>query len=305
MPAAEEIVITRVFEAPIDLVWDAWTKPEHLAKWWGPKHYSSPDPKVDLAVGGKMLLAMRGPDGKTHYTAGVFREIAPPGKLVCDTHFADAAGKKIRPAEIGFPGDWHGETTISVTLEDMGERTRMTVRQTGTPVEFHDMSRAGWGTSLEKLAESLTEDRSVVVSRTFDAPRALVWEAFTKPEHMDKWWGPNGFSNQTHAMDFRVGGAWEYTMHGPDGTKFPNYVRYTEIVEPELIAYGHGTDADNEWFRSTITFTEFMGKTTVNLHLVFPDKPTRDQIVKQSGAIEGGKQTLARAAEYIAQMQAG
>ncbi|MEZ5993200.1 MAG: SRPBCC family protein [Planctomycetota bacterium] len=302
MTTADEILITRVFEAPIQLVWDAWTKPEHFAKWWGPKTYTSPDPKIDLKVGGRLLWAMKGPDGNVHYTAGVFRELAAPTRLVCDTHFADKTGKKIRPAEIGFPGDWHGETTISVTLEDLGKRTRMTVRQTGTPAEFHDMSRAGWGTSLEKLAESLTEDRSIVVSRTFDAPRSRVWEAFTKPEHMDKWWGPDGFTNQTHEMDFRVGGSWKYTMVGPDGKKFPNYTEYTQIVEPELIAYRQGTSAEDEWFRATITFTEFMGKTTVNLHTVFPDALSRNRVVEQYGAIEGGKQHLAKAADYIANM---
>ncbi|MCB9892913.1 MAG: SRPBCC domain-containing protein [Planctomycetes bacterium] len=302
MTTGNELVITRTFEAAIGLVWDAWTKPEHLARWWGPKHYSSPDPKIDLKVGGKLLLAMRGPDGKTHYTAGVFREIAPPGKLVCDTHFADASGKKIRPAEIGFPGDWHGETTIDVTLEDLGERTRMIVRQTGVLPEFNDMSRAGWGTSLEKLAEVVTADRGIVVNRTFDAPRKLVWEVFTKPEHMDKWWGPDGFTNKTQEMDFREGGAWKYTMVAADGTVFKNYTEYTEIVEPELISYKHGTGPEDIWFRGTITFTEFMGKTTVNLHNVFPDKPSRDVVVEQYGAIEGGEQHLAKAAAYIAKM---
>ncbi|MCA8912700.1 MAG: SRPBCC domain-containing protein [Planctomycetes bacterium] len=302
MTTEDEIQITRVFDAPIALVWDAWTKPEHFSKWWGPKHFSSPDPQIDLKVGGKLLWAMRGPDGSTHYNAGVFREIEPMSKLVCDTHFSDADGKKIRPADIGFPGDWHGETTISVTLEDLGERTRMTIRQTGTPAEFHDMSRAGWGTSLEKLSESLTEDRSVVVNRTFDAPRKLVWEVFTRPEHMDKWWGPDGFSNKTHEMDFRAGGAWKHTMIGPDGTEFPNYSEYTEIVEPELIAYRHGTGPDDIMFNATITFTEFMGKTTVNIHSVFPDKPSRDRVVEQYGAIEGGKQHLANASAYIEQL---
>jgi uncharacterized protein YndB with AHSA1/START domain len=301
--AKNEIMITRVFEAPIELVWDAWTKPEHLSKWWGPKHYSSPDPKIDLKVGGSLLWAMQAEDGKRHFTGGVFREIDPPSKLICDTWFADQAGKKIRPAEIGFPGDWDGETTIAVELEDLGGRTRMTVHQSGIPEEMKGMNRAGWGTSLEKLAESVTDERSVVVNHTFDAPRKLVWEVFTRPEHVDKWWGPDGFSNRTHSMEFRVGGAWKHTMVGPDGTEFPNYSEYTEIVEPELISYRHGTDAEHEMFRATITFTEWMGKTTVNIHSVFPDKLSRDKVVEQYGAIEGGKQHLANAAAYIAQMK--
>lgn len=303
MPAAEnEIVITRVFEAPIQMVWDAWTKPEHFAKWWGPKNYTSPDPKIDLRVGGKLLWAMRGPD-LAHHTAGVFREVISPTRLVCDTHFSDATGEKVRPADIGFPGDWNGETTISVRLEDLGDRTRMTMRQTGTPREFHDMSRAGWGTSLEKLAEAVTAERCIVINRTFDAPRKLVWEVFTQPKHMDKWWGPDGFTNETHEMDFREGGAWRYKMTAADGTVFPNYTEYTEIVEPELISYKHGTGPEDIWFRGTITFTEFMGKTTVNLHTVFPDKLSRDKVVEQYGAIEGGEQHLAKAAAYLKEMQ--
>lgn len=303
MATGNEILITRVFEAPIQLVWDAWTKPEHFSKWWGPKPYTSPDPQFDLKVDGSMRWAMRAPDGKTHYTGGVFREIEPPNKLVCDTWFVNESGEKIRPAEIGFPGDWDGETTISVRLEALGTRTRMTLRQTGTPAEFQDMSRAGWGTSLEKLAESVVADRSIVVNRTFDAPRKLVWEAFTKPEHTDQWWGPDGFTNKTHEMDFREGGAWKYTMVGPDDAEFSNYTEYTQIVEPDLIAYKHGADADNIMFRGTISFTEFMGKTTVNIHSVFPDKLTRDQMVEKNNVIEGGEQHLASAEAYLKGMQ--
>src|SRR5438105_3044843 len=107
-----------------------------------------------------------------------------------------------------------------------------------------------------------TAEREVVVSRTFDAPRDKVFEAWTAAEKLDRWWGPNGFSNTTHQMDFRPGGSWTYTMHGPDGTDYPNYIKYLEIVRPQRLFYDHGTDAESAaHFRVTVDFVDRGGKT--------------------------------------------
>ena len=82
--------------------------------------------------------------------------------------------------------------------------------------------------------------KTLQVERTIAAPRELVFEAFSDPEHLDVWWGPNGFVNETHEMDFSVGGLWRYTMYGPDGKVWPNWILYTEITAPSRIAYDHG-----------------------------------------------------------------
>src|SRR5690242_18319385 len=88
-----------------------------------------------------------------------------------------------------------------------------------------------------------TSDREILQSRMFDAPRALVFEAFTKAEHLACWWGPNGFRTTTKSMDVRPGGAWTFTMHGPDGKDWPNHIAYREVVAPERLVYDHGADA--------------------------------------------------------------
>ena len=81
-------------------------------------------------------------------------------------------------------------------------------------------------------ATRATTDREIIVTRVYDAPRELVFDAFTDPKHLSQWWGPRGFTTTTHSMDFRVGGEWRYTMHGPDGTDYKNLMVYHEINRP-------------------------------------------------------------------------
>lgn len=140
-----------------------------------------------------------------------------------------------------------------------------------------------------------TSAREIVTSRTYDAPRALVWAAWTDPERLAQWWGPDGFTITTHKMDFRVGGVWVFAMHGPDGTDYPNCVRYKEIERHERIAFDHGTEEGGApHFENTVTFEEARGKTTVTMRAVFPTAAARDFVAKVHKAIEGGRQTLAR-----------
>lgn len=147
---------------------------------------------------------------------------------------------------------------------------------------------------------SPTTDRELVITRTFDAPRELVWEVLTDPKHLDQWWGPNGFRNTTHSMDARVGGSWMYVMHGPDGTDYENKITYREIRKPERLVYGHG-DFEREHFQVTLTLEEVRGKTKVTMHSVFPSKDALEA-VKKFGAVEGGEQTLAKLAGYVANL---
>jgi uncharacterized protein YndB with AHSA1/START domain len=144
-------------------------------------------------------------------------------------------------------------------------------------------------------------DREVVVSRIIDGPRTIVYKAFTRVEHLAQWWGPNGFTTTTHRFDFRPGGVWEFIMHGPDGTDYPNYIEYREIVPFERIVLFHGDSAnDPNAFISTITFVERGAATEITMRAVFPTKERRAFVVERFGAIEGGKQTLARLAAYVA-----
>jgi len=140
----------------------------------------------------------------------------------------------------------------------------------------------------------------------FDAPRELVWQAMVDPRHVVQWWGPNGFTTTIEKMDVRPGGVWMHVMHGPDGTDYPNSSVFTEVVMPERIVYSHGGGKQGgrgEHFVATWTFESLGDKTRVTIHMVFPTMADRDFVVKEYGAIEGGKQTLGRLAEYLAKMR--
>ena len=104
-------------------------------------------------------------------------------------------------------------------------------------------------------AQSATADREIVISRDIDAPRELVFEAFTEVRHLSQWWGPEGFTTTTRSFEFRVGGEWDFVMHGPDGTDYKEWITWTEIAPPERIALLHGESRDDpNAFESVLTF---------------------------------------------------
>jgi len=147
-------------------------------------------------------------------------------------------------------------------------------------------------------------DREIIQERVFDAPRELVWAAWTDPKHIDRWWGPNGFRNQTSAMEVRPGGTWRFLMHGPDGKDWVNWIRYEEVVEPERLVYSHGGEGDEPEFHVTVTFTAQGGRTQVTMRSVFPSAAVVAE-AKKFGAVEGGQQTLARLAGYLPALNDG
>ncbi|HEU0175161.1 MAG TPA: SRPBCC domain-containing protein [Blastocatellia bacterium] len=159
--ADREIVITRVFDAPRELVWKAWTEPERLMRWWGPKDFTSPTCKIDLRLGGKYLFCMRSPEGQEFWSAGVYREIVEPERLVYSDSLADEKGNPVPASHYGMPGDWPKEMLVTVTFEEFDGKTRMTLRHIGLPPEMSEMAEAGWNGSLDKLAESLEKEKSI------------------------------------------------------------------------------------------------------------------------------------------------
>lgn len=148
-----------------------------------------------------------------------------------------------------------------------------------------------------------TDSRSIIGTRVFDAPRELVFAAFTDPMHLAQWWGPNGFTTTTGSFDFRPGGVWRFVMHGPDGRDYQNRVTYNEIVPPERLVYSHGGGDDVEpvRFTQTVTFEDLgNGKTRITWHGRFPTAEERARLVKDYGADKGLAQTMARLADYLA-----
>jgi uncharacterized protein YndB with AHSA1/START domain len=139
-------------------------------------------------------------------------------------------------------------------------------------------------------------DREIVLTRVLDAPREQVFDAWTDPVEVAKWWGPNGFTSTIRKMDVRPGGVWQLIMHGPDGTDYHNRSIYVEVVRPSRLVFDH---ASGPKFRMTVTFEDLGGKTLLTMQHLFPTAAERDQCVQAFGAVEGGKQTLARLAAFL------
>jgi uncharacterized protein YndB with AHSA1/START domain len=156
----------------------------------------------------------------------------------------------------------------------------------------------------KKSTSGGTEDRELLITRTFDAPRALVFQAWTDPKHVVHWWGPRGFTNTVHEMDVRPGGIWRFTMHSPDGIDFPNKIVFEEVVKPSRLVflYSEDMEGDPHQFSVTVTFTTKGQKTEITMRMIFRSKQDRDRAVEQYGAIEGNKQTLDRLEAYLKTM---
>ncbi len=153
-------------------------------------------------------------------------------------------------------------------------------------------------------AETSTADREIVLTRLVNAPPALVFEAWTNPQHAGRWWGPRGFTTTTHEMDVRPGGLWRFIMHGPDGVDYPNLIAYLEVAPPERLTYNHGSGLEDGsgQFHVTVTFDDRDGRTFVTMRSVFASAAEREMVVEQYHAIEGGNQHLDRLEEYLATM---
>jgi uncharacterized protein YndB with AHSA1/START domain len=143
----------------------------------------------------------------------------------------------------------------------------------------------------------VASDREIITTRIFDAPRELVFAAWTDPKHVAEWWGPQGFTNTIYEMDVRPGGVWRFVMHGPDGVDYQNEIVFVEIVKPQRLVYDH---VSGPKFHMTVTFDEQDGKTKLTMRMLFDTAALRDQVAKKFGAVEGAKQTLERLAEFLA-----
>ncbi|HET7710403.1 MAG TPA: SRPBCC domain-containing protein [Thermoanaerobaculia bacterium] len=292
--ALPELVLEREFDAPRQLVFKAWTDPAHLARWWGPSGFTNPRCELDVRPGGSIRIDMRDPHGTVYPMTGRFTEVAPPERLVFSAEALDENGKPVL------------EDLTTVTFRERGGKTLVTVaarvvRVVGIGAEYLKGMKEGWNQSLDRLEDMVPglapESESEILGlRLFDAPRDVVFRMFTDRRHVGNWWGPRGFTTTTTEMDVRPGGMWKHTMHGPDGTDYPNEVTYLEVVRPRRIVYHHGP-APHE-FHVIVAFAEEGEKTRVAMRMQFPSVEDR-RSVEKFGAVEGLQQTLSRLEEEL------
>lgn len=145
--------------------------------------------------------------------------------------------------------------------------------------------------------KSSTHDRELVISRTLNAPVELVWEVWTKPEHIANWWGPNGFTNTITKMDMTPGGEWNLVMHGPDGTDYKNKSIFKEVSPFKKIVYEHISPR----FVATVNFEEQGKQTHINWHMLFETAEEFIRVVKTFKADEGLKQNIEKLVAYLAE----
>jgi uncharacterized protein YndB with AHSA1/START domain len=142
------------------------------------------------------------------------------------------------------------------------------------------------------------DERELVIRREIPFARELVWKAMTDPDHVNKWWGPDGFTCEDVTMDFRVGGIWAFDMVGPDGTRYPNHSVFKEITPPSRLVFDHG-DGGRVWFEAFVLLETTDKGTLVTMRQLYPSRETRDETVDKYGAVEGGRQHLAKLEAYV------
>src|ERR1700743_1238009 len=150
----ERVIITRIFDAPRELVWKAWTDPKYVMQWWGPKGFTAPVCKMDFRVGGKYLLSMRTPDGWEGWNSGEYYEIVPYEKIVSSMYFSDPEGNKIEPEQLGIDAKDTDDAPNVILFEDIGNgQTKLTFIGNETMQNAIESGQAeGWAEQLEKLA---------------------------------------------------------------------------------------------------------------------------------------------------------
>jgi uncharacterized protein YndB with AHSA1/START domain len=150
-----------------------------------------------------------------------------------------------------------------------------------------------------------SKSNELKLTRVFDAPLSAVWDAWNDPEKAAHWWGPRGFTLTTHSKDLRSGGTWVYTMHGPDGTDYPNITRYLEVKKHECMIYDHGaTETTPPMFRVSVYFIEKNGKTTMDMTMALPT-PEAAENTRKFIKKAGGDSTWDRLAEYVEKESSG
>jgi uncharacterized protein YndB with AHSA1/START domain len=280
-----EILVTHVFSAPRAMVWAAWVDPWQVSQWWGPKGFTTTMSEMDPRPGGRWRLIMHGPDGTNYPNDCVFTEVIPQRRIA----YRLSGGKEGAPIE-------HFETIA--TFEDEGNGTRISIRTVFDSPESRDRNVRDYGSidgahqMFERLQDHLNESmstrnpankttHSLCITREFNAPRELVWRAWTDPDMAKQWNGPKQFPARHVELGNKPGDPWRICLRGcPPGTDTPvdlwqgGILR--EIVPPELLVYtyawerrsdvGLTDDGDPHETLITVRFEEHTGKTTMHFH---------------------------------------
>lgn len=252
-----EIVISRVLQAPREMVWLAMVDPQQMCNWWGPRGFTTTVHEMDLRPGGIWRLTMHGPDGTDYPNRCIFQEVVKPERIAYTL-----VGGKNGGTDVGFDATW--------TFESVDEKTtRLTICMAFVSASDRDRVAQEYGVieggkqTLERLEEHLIcvkseMFRSIVITRMYAAPPSVVFKAWTDPIELAQWWGPKGFTNPVCEIDPRVGGRWRIVMRAPDGAEYPCGGVYREIVEPNRLVFTNvAVDKNGQAIINGLTTVEF------------------------------------------------
>jgi uncharacterized protein YndB with AHSA1/START domain len=237
---SSEIRITRIYDAPVEVVWDAWTDPAQVAQWWGPRGFTLTTHSKDLRPGGSWSYTMHGPDGVDYPNKTLYLEVEEHARLVYDH-----GGNDDRPPLF----------RVTVLFSDVDGKTRMDMSMALPTPEAAEETRkfikkAGGDSTWDRLAEYLEKESSgkeqFVINRSFDAPRELMFEMWTDPKHFIQWLPPTGFDMQFLKADIREGGSGFYVMSNKDDVRMYGKIAYRQIRKPDRIVYTQQFCDENE-----------------------------------------------------------
>jgi uncharacterized protein YndB with AHSA1/START domain len=281
------LTFEREVAAPVSVLWQAWTAPAARAVW------AAPTPTVtvefleaDTRVGGREVSLCK---------------VGGQPDIRCENGWLELqpAVRSVNYEVISSDRETQSAALVTADFSDAGEGSRVvvTVQLSSLAEDMEAGYRQGFGAGLDNLAGAA--ERTMVLQRVIRAPRGRVWAAWTDPETLPRWWGPDGFSCRTKRIDLQAGGEWVFDMIAPDGTVFPNHHLYREIRPEERIAYTllwgeNGPKHADAW----AAFEEQDGATTVTLGMVFATAAEFQQ-AKGFGAVELGLQTLGKLARFV------
>ena len=287
MPISDNgtVTVERIVDAPLALVWDALTNIDHMRVWYFPM-MSGFKPEV-----GFEFQFLAGDATKSWLHLCKVTEVIHEKRIQYWWRY----------------DGYEGNSLVTFDLTPEGTGTKVKVTHTGLDTfpkrpEFAMQNfDGGWSELVGSLLKNFVEQgdpasRTIGATRMLNAPRELVWRVFTEPEHVKQWWGPNGFTNTIHEMNVEVGGEWNFTMHGPDGTDYRNEIKYEAIEKPWLLVFTHGPTPK---FKTIVEFADHGETTEMKWRGVFDTSEDYSRAVNTFGAIEGQKQTLDRLQDYL------
>lgn len=228
---SNEIRIIRIYDAPLQAVWDAWTDPAQVAQWWGPRGFSLTTHSKDLRPGGHWHYTMHDPDGTDYPNKTIYHEVEERAKLVYDHGGNDDRPPLFRVTALFSETGGRTKIEMSMTLPtpEAAEETRKFIKKAG--------GHATWDRLAEYLEKESSGKEKFVINRTFDAPLDVMYEMWTDPKHLSQWLAPTGFTMEFLEADIRSGGSTFYCMtNGRDLTMYGR-AEYLKIEKPGLLVY--------------------------------------------------------------------